>query len=747
MRICTIGRFVFILISVLVQPTHLLYSQSSAINGNVTDNFGVPLPGVNILITGTSVGVITDVMGNFRLWVDQFPVTLRASFIGFREERVVIEKAPDSSIFIKLTPITYMSSDIVVAASRGAELQTRVPQSVAVIPSTEISSRNALTLNDALQYVPGIQIAGNQINIRGASGFSYGVGSRVTLLLDGVPILGADTGDIRFDGLPMMMIERVEIIKGPGSALYGSGALGGIINLITRSYPEKTETYIRSFYGATEPVGYKRWRDGWNKGNDWRPFGGTMVTVAGPLNNNSGMWVNALYRNQSGWLEDQQEYGAELSGKYINRLKNGRFETYFGYRRAYRETYLYWDGLDNPLSIGRVSLGAGTSSGGGNTVSEVSSLQPTLILTKGDFVMTSRLRLLVGRGFGVNTEGNLYNRPPNVAARYGGDFQVNWIPNSSSQVIVGAMHDGNAIFSDFYLKADSTKFRAQPESGIFFQAKQKVRKLETVLGVRYDSYKIDDASRTERLSPKVSMVYEITPAFLLRASAGGGFRVPSVAERFIKNNDYLPLEPNPALLPETSISYEGGIRSFFSVTGAISGQLDFSMFWNEYQRLVEPKFDASLEAFQFKNLTDARIRGMESVVELGTRNREIFFRFGYTYLDPLDLDENKPLVFRNNHMINTSAGATVFGWKLGADYRFISKPERVDSDFSKFIEDAEVTVPIHVVDARVQRSFNFQQIKGNFSIISRNVNRYYYVERPAILAQPRNYQFQLELMF
>jgi iron complex outermembrane receptor protein len=109
--------------------------------------------------------------------------------------------------------------------------------SVAVLDEEGIARRAVVRVDEAIDRAPGVQLLNGQINIRGSTGYAQGVNSRVLLLVDGVPANQGDRGGISWDLLPVDDIERVEIVKGAGSAQYGSAAMGGVVQLVTREIP------------------------------------------------------------------------------------------------------------------------------------------------------------------------------------------------------------------------------------------------------------------------------------------------------------------------------------------------------------------------------------------------------------------------------------------------------------------------------------------------------------------------------
>ena len=136
--------------------------------------------------------------------------------------------------------------------------------SLEVLKSDLIESTNAISLDQALEKIPGVNLVGGQANIRGGSGFSYGAGSRVLLLVNDLPALQADAGTSNWGDLPVENIEQVEVIKGAASALYGSAAMNGLINVRTgyaRAQPETKISVFGGIYDAPKDVTKKWWDD------------------------------------------------------------------------------------------------------------------------------------------------------------------------------------------------------------------------------------------------------------------------------------------------------------------------------------------------------------------------------------------------------------------------------------------------------------------------------------------------------
>ena len=168
-----------------------------------------------------------------------------------------------------------------MSASKYEQKINDLPVSTSIIQPDFINKNNFQTFDQMLRDVPGIQMNLEQPSIRGSSGYSKGSGARVLLAVNGIPLYTGDTGEIIWELIPTMDIERIEIIKGPASSLYGSSAIGGVINIITKAPVKKPVTHFRSYLGAYDKPAYDIWK--WNSSP--RTFYGIELTHSNSINN------------------------------------------------------------------------------------------------------------------------------------------------------------------------------------------------------------------------------------------------------------------------------------------------------------------------------------------------------------------------------------------------------------------------------------------------------------------------------
>ena len=230
----------------LMMSSLYLHSQTGTISGAVRDSVsGELLPGVNILVDTISGGT-TNNQGNYNITLSAGNHKLIYKYIGYSEVIVFINIAEGQKINkdILLSPLRIELNTAVVTASRYQQRLSDVSVSMEVIPASFIRSVNTYYIDEAISLVPGVDIIDGQANIRGGSGYTYGAGSRVMVMMDGLPILTGGVNDVKWNSLPVEIVKNVEIIKGASSALYGSSALNGVINLITSAPGIKPETNV-----------------------------------------------------------------------------------------------------------------------------------------------------------------------------------------------------------------------------------------------------------------------------------------------------------------------------------------------------------------------------------------------------------------------------------------------------------------------------------------------------------------------
>ena len=191
------------------------------ISGNVSDiitNEG--LIGVNIISNKT--GTSTDINGNYRLNLPYGEHNIVYKYIGYEEVKKQIKVFSDSvlNINVKLGQSSEQLNTVVVSAGKFNQRLEETTVSMEVIKPSLIENKNSSNIETAMEQIPGLNITDGQANIRGGSGWSYGAGTRVLVMVDDMPLISGDAGQVQWNLIATENINQVEIIKGASSALY-----------------------------------------------------------------------------------------------------------------------------------------------------------------------------------------------------------------------------------------------------------------------------------------------------------------------------------------------------------------------------------------------------------------------------------------------------------------------------------------------------------------------------------------------
>ncbi len=241
----------------------LLLGASSAfaqttIRGNITDDSGEALIGANVIVKGTSDGNVTDIDGNYTLTTSEsFPLTLVFSYTGYNTQEIDVNSSAPVNVTLSEGLIT---DEIVISASRRKEKVQEAPASISVITARKLqSTANSTDATRNLISTPGVQIqqqSANRINIsmRGGAGL---FGTSVFPIMDYRSLVGPGIGTFQSDGagISNLDLERIEVVRGPGSALYGPGVTQGVVHFITKSPIDHPCTSVELMGGELSTFG------------------------------------------------------------------------------------------------------------------------------------------------------------------------------------------------------------------------------------------------------------------------------------------------------------------------------------------------------------------------------------------------------------------------------------------------------------------------------------------------------------
>jgi iron complex outermembrane receptor protein len=701
---------------------------TGAVFGTVHDPAGRPLAGAVVSVAGDSIATRADSAGRYHL--DGIPagrVTLRVRQIGYRSRTHVVNLPAGDSVQVDVVLATGALADtfalgpVIVTAAKRSQLLDNAVTSVALVADSQIARRAVNTVDEAIDKAPGVQFLNGQVNIRGSTGYVQGINSRVLLLVDGVPSNQGDRGGINWDLLPVDQIERVEILKGPGSALYGSAALGGVVNLITRDLPIGLSARVRATGGvfADPPHDVWRFRDatGVHGGVDASVSYGTERLRAR---------VAAGARHADGYREQDEADHWQVAAKteWYPALDT-RVDVAGAWAVHDYQVPLAWCNRGEcddrgqtyqPFKIDTTEAGAHTDSRKGYLSASVTRTPSERItwLARGSWLRTEFVD--------VRPSANEFAD----ANRLGAELRLESHPNEATVVTVGAEATradvGSNIFGD----------HSQGEYAAYGEGEQRVGAARLTVGARVDYLTVDGGSPSAVVSPRFGAMLP-SGAGTWRASVGRGFRAPTLAERFV-NTFALGFEiiPNPALTPETAWSAELGNVIPLPLPGA---RLDAAVFWTEAHDLIEPALVlvAGTPKIQLRNVARARIRGLDAAVVARPLTPRLTLTAAYQYLDARELATDstaeEPLAFRPRHLLTLSGDYALGPVGVGADLRYASRVESIELE--GFVDERRV--PVAVLDLRARWAAG----PVSLQLIAANLLNYQYNLVPETLAPVR----------
>jgi outer membrane receptor protein involved in Fe transport len=758
----------------LIPFSLFLTAQNAFIKGTCIDaKTQEKLIGVTITVDDTS-GMVTDVNGNyfFKASVGNHQLVYKlvgypplVKSIGLQDKDTLTE-----TILLERDP--KQLNIVVISAGRFEQKLTDVTVSMEVLKPSLIENKGIQTMEQAMDQVPGVNVIDGQANIRGGSGFSYGAGSRVLLMVDEMPMLTADAGDVKWNFLPIENCEQVEVIKGASSALFGSSAMNGVIHFRTAYAKEEPETKINFTTGIYDKPRRKElvW---WKDGNP--TYTGMNFYHAQKIKNLDLVIGGNLYNDEGyRYLETEQRYRTNVNVRYnFQKIKGLQIGVNINTAGIKGGLFLIWENPDSAY----YPVGGSLS----HYSNQRTNIDPFInYLTKNNGRHTLRSRFF--RSNNVNNANQ-----SSVADVYYTEYQYQQHFKNELTWTLGAVYNYNEVHAnDLY----GTHFSANASA--YTQLDKKWKRLTASMGIRAEYFKTDSIethetiyalmdvskpiARQSKIKPVIrfGLNYQVLATTYLRTSFGQGFRFPSIAERYIRTSaSGLEIYPNDSLTAESGWSAEIGIKQLLKI-GEWKGYIDVAGFWTEYRNMMEFTFGQHGDplkdplfglGFKSQNIGNTRIRGIEASMagqgKIGQMS--IIALIGYVYIDPrqtdfdilLDSAKNTTKTNLLKYRYEHSGKADIeFGYKkvsTGVSMRATSFMANIDSFFENFYffpGMSKYRMTHKKGDAVIDYRISYQLIKtAKLSFIVNNIANREVMGRPADMQPPRVFAVQLGLKF
>jgi outer membrane receptor protein involved in Fe transport len=732
-----------------------LISAQGLIKGRVFDKITLePLQGAYV-IYDKNQGTITDKLGNYNIKSVPGKINISFKLVGYKSaDRSVDLRSNDSiELNVGLEMDIMEIGQIVISANKSEQKVAELTVSMDIIKSGDFLKTHITDAQELINKTPGIEVMDGQASIRGGSGFSYGVGSRVLALIDGLPVLSPDAGNIKWQFLPLENISQVEIIKGASSVLYGSSALNGIINFRTSDPTNIPDTQFLIETGIFDKPNNKNWL-WWNSPRIFSNLSFSHLQKSGK--NDIGVGINLLTDNGYRKYNDEKLGRISLRFKHHNEKVRGLaygLNINSGYTT--KTDFILWEDAETG------ALKQDTSS-----VSQLHgsflAIDPFISFNNnGRFKHDLRMRLQssVNR-FPVRDENN------SDAYSFYSEYQGNYMISDFLNISGGVSENYSKVISNFYGDHEGINL------ALFSQLEANpVQRLKLVAGVRVEQNSLDEIH--DKIVPifRTGINWQVAGYTFLRASFGQGYRYPSIAEKHASTTlGSVKIYPNPYVMPESGWSSEIGIKQGI-LSGKTTGQADLSLFLSQNSDLIEYVFSnypdpvTGIYDFGFRatNVEQSRVYGFEMEFNLnrsfGSINTTL--NGGYTYIYPVEFNPvthkstDIYLKYRRKHSLKISMNSNYKKFDLGLTIYARSKILSIDDVFLNELT-REVILP-GFYEYWLSHNTGYLLIDGNIgyklnktfilSLAVKNLTNTEYMGRPGDIQSQRNYSLRLSASF
>lgn len=703
-----------------------LWGQSTVkISGTVTvRQSGKPLAGANVVVVGSGFGTTTDEKGRFvleNLLVGVY--SLQASFIGYESEKVdnvVVTPDQPAEVSFRLKPAIIQLAGVAVTARK---MRKDATKNVVTVTRKQIERSNYRQVAEILQTVPGIDIqtsggvgGSKKITIRGSEA------NQVLVLLNGVPLNDQLTGGSDISLIPVNQIERIEIYKGGNSTRFGNGAIGGVLNIITRKIVDN-KFHFNSTAGSFRMV---QLEPGWS---------GHFRNFAALLSYNYSMSAGNYpykYETPDHKIISEERGNADSrsgniffrlnyrSGGHLFSLQGQEFNSDRGlpgkinYWTAYARVKSERKNWGADYRFDRENMQFFMSVKKSRSVTENSNLWPA----------DAELR---------------YRRIPryhylNTVQITTAQTQLTYFAGRGTKYNIG-LGVKDLIFNDENLISllNSPIGTARDRTNSGFISREWTRKLSRLKSeltlfssLRYDHIRIAagaEARPEKQWSPGVGVLLAsgVQNRIYLKSNFSKSFRMPTFADLFYQD---FRVSGKPDLLPEKSKNSEISIGGRLKIRGELRAEI--SAFQNTVSNLIVWRL-GNFQTFSPYN-TDAVITGQEYSFDFQPSDQWFFFSFGFTKLNPVNKSKrrtirDKILPYRPQNSVKIGFRIDYKKLRVLLNYRYAGKRYVTESN--------TIAIPgYQVLDGHLSQQLRFYSLELllKFSVFNLTDQRYEILE-------------------
>lgn len=777
------------------------FAQTGTLKGTVIDDQKAPILGASVIYRGdVTIGANTDMDGKYsmELPVGKAQIVCRyTSMITDTFEVQIVEGATLTRDIQLFQFVVQEFEEMEVKVGKFDKPLEDITVSMQILKPELIENKNTRSIETALDQTPGLNILDGEPQIRGGSGFTFGVGSKVAVIVDDMPMLSGDAGRPEWGFIPVENIHQIEIIKGAASVLSGSSALSGSIHIRT-AYPKaKPKTKINVYSGvyskpSIEGAGW------WNN----VPLISGVNFLHSRMIKNLDLVIGANVNYDHGYIgpPSTDEFVVEDTISNFNEQQMASWRTRINFNlrhRSKRYRGLSY-GINGNAMYSESNMAfawLNDSSGLYNAYPGAVFLRQQLIFNVDPFItfhtQSNGKHNLRGRILYADNE--MTANQSNNAATYYGDylFQKTYVNLLDLDFIGGITGTFTNSYANLYAGSGSP-FNQLMNLSAYTQLEKKFMKtLNLSVGGRLEYFQLNDTITAVKPIFRAGTSIKVYQETYVRASFGQGYRFPTITERFIRTGvGNFGVFPNPTLQPESSWNAEVGIKQGLKF-GQLFGYVDVAVFWQEYQNTIEylfgfwgddPSDPSNFAGFKFVNTGNSRVLGVDASftgkAKLGKKSEMVFIT-GYNYIVPTTLSPDliyaqdalgrdysynstsldsasRVLKYRFLHNVKGDIEVSIRKkFSIGMSAKFFSKIVNMDGVIQDF-EDITSNSPFQqdirymdyyndhrfgnwIFDARI--SYNISE-NHKIAVISDNIFNRSYSLRPLKIEQPRTIMLQ-----
>lgn len=602
--------------------TGSLLSQEARFSGYISDADSNAVAGATVVLKGTTLGTVTDNKGFYQInKIKPGTYTIRISLLGYEtQEKTFSLVKGNSTINVKLEESNINLNEVVITGTKSEKSLKNVPVITQVISGLKMRELGITNVADALQImVPGLDVSqfGTRVSIT-----MQGMDAKYVLfLIDGERIAGEVNGDIDYSMLNLENIDRIEVIKGASSSLYGSNAIGGVINIITKRITEPFEGKLSGRYSAYNElisgggISLKKGMIGSRTGFNYSRTDGYDLTPESQYE-----WTQSPYSS----LSLNQKFEITPGSRFMLTPYAGFYQFQRGNVTARPAHDLYQDfkaGLRGKYYTEKHSFDFSYYRDRYNTYNVLELLDNSKDIVSYDIIQTLR------------TQGN---------------FHI----SDRNNLIAGLEYNYESLYSI----RNEGGLKGAGEAVMYLQEDLQIwDRWNIIAGIRAS----DHSNYGFNAAPKISLLFR-QGIFNFRTSAGTGFRSPSLKELYM-NFDHFGewyIIGNEDLKPETS-RYISGSAEFLKPWNNSS----VTIYRNALENMITDRWlpDSAQLTRQYQNVASASVYGVD-IISKQKIWRGLWLNTGYSYVHSTDDQTGLQLY-----------GTTKHSGSISADYNYHKK--------------------------------------------------------------------------